>query len=426
MALNFIDKLKKVNLTKLEDMTSTVINAIQSKTDSLNTSEQEDKKTEIDSIDSLSGYIQSLQPDASPSVMMALQSQLHVLKFVQSPTMTLMAVDNILVCLYKALKSADNNEEKTVLRETFCSLLQSFIFITEARLRYEIDSNREESVRLLADAGDMLMSSVSSTASLVVPIAAGIKMGNALPKMVNVLASNTEQNGFLGRLIMAKGKKAQIEEKKQEFDKTLCYIFETLDNYSELIGPSIQLHGMLKRYADGLVERYTKEQYASVAKQINEKEAGKLEALIDTTSQAITSDTETTGIKLLLKAVSQFTKPASTIDYMSVRNIKRSLQCDLEGYMTRNDKLKKDIHATEEILRNTSLLQFGKKSKLQKRISNLQAERNSLEQTILDFERRINVVSTIIDPVDENIEVYSANLQRIVEKYKYNLESSCI
>ena len=70
MALNFIDKLKKVNLTKADDMISTVINAIQSKTDSLNTSEQEDKKTEIDSIGSLSGYIQSLQLDASPSVMM--------------------------------------------------------------------------------------------------------------------------------------------------------------------------------------------------------------------------------------------------------------------------------------------------------------------------------------------------------------------
>jgi hypothetical protein len=424
--MTLIDKFKKVDLTKVVDMASNVINTTKSKKESNTLNISESKEQVIDSVDSLNLFLKSLQPEASPSVMMALQSQLYVLKFVQSPTMALMAVDNILVCLYKALKSADSNEEKTVLRETFCSLIQSFIFLIEARLRYEIDSNRDESVRLLADAGDMLMSSVSSTASLVVPIAAGIKMGNALPKMVNVLASNTEQNGFLGRLIMAKGKKAQIEEKKQEFDKTLCYIFETLDNYSELIGPSIQLHGMLKRYADGLVDRYTKEQYASVAKQINEKEAGKLEALIDTTSQAITSDNETTGIKLLLKAVSQFTKPASTIDYMSVRNIKRSLQCDLEGYMTQNDKLKKDIHATEEILRNTSLLQFGKKSKLQERISNLQAERNSLEQTILDFERRINVVSTIIDPVDENIEVYSANLQRIVEKYKYNLESSCI
>lgn len=419
MALNFIDKLKKVNLTKADDMISTVINAIQSKTDSLNTSEQEDKKTEIDSIGSLSGYIQSLQLDASPSVMMALQSQLHVLKFVQSPTMTLMAVDNILVCLYKALKSAKEYEEKEVLRETFCSLLQSFIFITEARLRYEIDSNREESVRLLADAGDMLMSSVTSTASLVVPVAAGIKIGNALPKMVNVLASNTEQNGFLGRLIMAKGKKAQIEEKKQEFDKTLCYIFESLDNYSELIGPSIQLHGMLKRYADGLVERYTREQYALVAKQINEKEAGKLEALVDTIPDVITSENETSGIKLLLKTVSQITKPTLTIDYMSVRNIKRSLQCDLEGYMAQNNILERDIHAAKEELRKTSLLQFSQKSKLQERISTLQAEKTDIEQKILDFERRINVVSTIIGPVDKNIEIYSSNLYRIVEKYKY-------
>ena len=140
MALNFIDKLKKVDLTKVADMTSTVINTSKTKIDSLNVSEPEEKEPVIDSIDSLHGYLQSLQPDASPSVMMALQSQLHVLKFVQSPTMTLMAVDNIMVCLYKALKTAQNNEEKEALRETFTSLLQSFIFLTEARLQYEIDS----------------------------------------------------------------------------------------------------------------------------------------------------------------------------------------------------------------------------------------------------------------------------------------------
>lgn len=421
MALNFIDKLKKVDLTKVADMTSTVINTSKTKIDSLNASEPEEKEPVIDSIDSLHGYLQSLQPDASPSVMMALQSQLHVLKFVQSPTMTLMAVDNIMVCLYKALKTGKDNEEKEVLRETFTSLLQSFIFLTEARLQYEIDSNREESVRLLADAGDMLMSSVTSTASLVVPVAAGVKMGNALPKMVNVLASNSEQNGFLGRLIMAKGKKALIEEKKQEFDKTLHYIFETLDNYFELIGPSIQLHGMLKRYADGLIERYTIEQYAMVAKQINEKEVGKLEALIDTTSQALTSNNEISGIKLLFKAVSQITKSTSTIDYASVRNIKRSLQCELDGHIAKNDKLELDINEAEEELKSTSLLQFGRKSKLNEQIAILHTEKNELEQIILDCKQRINVVSAIIDPVDKNIETFSTNLQRIADKYRFQI-----
>ena len=52
--------------------------------------------TDIDSVDTLNSYLQSLQADASPAVMMALQSQLYVLKYIKSPTMTLMAVDNIL------------------------------------------------------------------------------------------------------------------------------------------------------------------------------------------------------------------------------------------------------------------------------------------------------------------------------------------
>lgn len=421
MALNLIDKLKKVDFTKVADMTSNVINTTKSKTDSLSIPESEEKEPVIDSIDSLHGYLQSLQPDASPSVMMALQSQLHVLKFVQSPTMTLMAVDNIMVCLYKALKTAKDNEEKEALRETFTSLLQSFIFLTEARLRYEIDNNRNESVKLLANAGDLLMSSVTSTASLVVPVAAGIKISNALPKMVNVLASNNEQNSFLGRLIMAKGKKALIEEKKQEFDKTLHYIFETLDNYFELIGPSIQLHGMLKRYCDGLTERYTMKQYEMVAKQIKEKEVGKLEALIDTTSQAITSNDKVSGVKLFFKTVSQITKSATTLDYMSVRNIKQSLQCELDGYIAKNKKLQLDINKAEEEVKTTTLLQFGKKSKLNERISILQTEKKDLEQTILDCKQRINIASAIIEPVDKNIETYSSNLQRIVNKYRYHI-----
>ena len=81
--------------------------------------------------------------------------------------------------------------------------------------------------------------------------------------------------------------------------------------------------------------------------------------------------------------------------------------------------MERDIHAAEEELRKTSLLQFSQKSKLQERISTLQAEKTDIEQKILDFERRINVVSTIIGPVDKNIEIYSSNLYRIVEKYKY-------
>jgi hypothetical protein len=185
-----------------------------------------------------------------------------------------------LVCLYKSLKSAESIQAKEELREVFASLLQSFIFVSEAQLKYEIDSNKEESVRLLAEAGDMLMSSVSAVGSLAIPVAAGAKVGCALPKMVNVLATNTAQGSFLSRLILVRGRKDIIEEKKRDFDKTLNFIFETLDKYAELIGPSILLYGMLNRYAHGLVERFSMEQYKSVAKSIGSVECDRLDSLV--------------------------------------------------------------------------------------------------------------------------------------------------
>ena len=424
MALKFTNILKNIDLSKVTDVTSSITESIQNKIEHIQSHSPADSGSDesvIDSIDSLNGYLQQLQPEASPSVVMALQSQLQVLKYVQSPTMTLMVVDNIMVCLHKALKLAENDSVKELLKETFTTLLQSFIFAIEARLRYEVDSNREESIRLLSDAGDLLMSSVSSVATMVVPVAASAKVGRNLPKMVNVLASNVEQKSFLGRLIMAKGKKALVEEKLQEFDKTLNFIFETLDTYHELVGPSIQLHGMLKRYADGLIERYSNVKYESVAKQINSKEVSKLEAFMDTASDALSQTNEIEGFKMLFKAVTQITKTPSTLDYDTVRNIKRSLQSELNGYDGQINQLNNEISKLEAELNSLSLLQFGRKSEFQAQIKQLQLQINAIEAIKVECQNKINTVGDIIDPITNDIEQYSTNLYRIVEKYRYNI-----
>lgn len=418
MALKLIDTLKKINLS---DSAGAITESIKSLSHLKSKSNEvsESAETVIDSVDSLNGYLSSLQTDASPAVMMALQSQMQVLKYVQSPTMTLMAVDNVMVCLYKALKDVENDQQKEVLCESFASLLQSFIFVTEARLRYEIDSNKDEAVRLLADAGDMLMSSVSSTAMMVVPVAAGVKIGHALPKMVNVLAEQNTQRSFLGRLIMAKGKKAIIEEKKAEFDKTLNYFFDTLDSYAELIGPSILLHGMLKRYADGLLERYKIAQYESVARKISEKEGSRLESFADTATQALTTTDEATGIKLLFKAFSQVTQTRKVMDFDSISNIGRSLQSELEGYKAQIAQIDEYIAAVEAELKATSLLQFGRKSELQTKIEQYRQQRLVVEQEMLNCRQRMNIVGDILEPVNEDIRQYEEHLQRVVEKYRF-------
>lgn len=414
------DSFKKLDLSKATNVVSSVTNTISQTVDKLRTSDSKTEEGEltIDSVDSLNRYLQSLQADASPCVMMVLQSQLQVLKYVQSPTMMLMAVDNIMHCLYKALNAADDETTKDNLKETFTTLIQSFIFAVEAKLRYEIDSAREESIQLLAEAGDLLMSSVTSTAMMVVPMAAGQKIGHVLPKMVNVFAQNAEQKSFIGRLIMVKGKKAMMEEKKAEFDKTLNYIFEELDNYSVLVGPSIQLHGMLKRYADGLIERYAITQYESVKNQINDKESVRLDSFVDT---MLGQNDTAVKIKTLFKTVSQVAKSQTLHDYESIRNIKRSLQSELKNYDSQIEKIDVEIAGLEAELNKTSLLQISRKGELQRAISAHKAERARIDQAAMEYRNKLTVVSDIVDPINEKIENYTNNLYRIVEKYKYEI-----
>ena len=421
MALKFTDKLKSIDLSKAGEVVSSVTNSLAAvKSSKPSKAEKTESSTDvIDSLDGLSNYLHALQPDASPAVTMALQSQLQVLQYVQSPTMTLMVVDNVMVMLHKALKSAESDEQREALRESFASLLQSLVFVTEARLRYEVDSNKEESVRLLADAGDMLMNSVSSTAMMVVPVAAGVKVGKALPRMVNVLSAQNEQKGFLARLMMVKGKKAIIEEKKAEFDKTLNYIFDTLDSYAELIGPSIQLHGMLKRYADGLLERYKMAQYDIVAKRISENEGSRLEMFANTATQCLETTDESTGIKLFIKAFADLTHTRKVLDYDSVSNILRALHSELEGYEAQNRQIDDYIIATESEFKSASFLQFGRKNELQTKIEEYRSLKLSIDNQILDCRQRINIVSDIIEPINESIQQYGEHLQQVVQKFVY-------
>ena len=417
---NALGVLKEIDVDKVFGKVASVSDAIL-KRDNNPPHEDVEKgegKPEIDSIDSLNSYLETLQVSASPVVMKVLQSQMQVLKYVQSPTMTLMAVDNVMQCLYNALKTAED-DKKELLRECFASLLQSFIFVTEARLRYEIDSNREEAIRLLADAGDLLMSTVNTTAMMLTPISAGAKAVTALPKIVNVLANQNEQSNFLGRLIMAKGKRALIEEKKADFDKTLNYIFDTLDKYAELIGPSILLHGMLKRYADGLLERYKIELYESVANKIDENEGLRFDSFTGNSEQALPLKDKSSAVKLIFDLFNQVTQSRKVMDYDSVINIRRTLLRELKGYEAQLEKLNGDIIELEaELNKFTMLLQGERKKSIKNKIASLQSEVESVEQKAMECKHKIGAVSDVIDPINESINLYEAKLQRVVDKYE--------
>jgi hypothetical protein len=239
--------------------------------------------------------------------------------------------------------------------------------------------------------------------------------------MANVLASSSVQKSFLGRLVMAKGKKAIIEEKKQEFDKTLNYIFEALDKYSELVGPSIQLHGMLKRYADGLVERFSIAQYALVEKLVNEGESGQLDSFLDSAEEVVKTRNVVGAARLLLQGVSQVVKSTTKYDYESVRNMKRALLSEMKNYENELVSLEESIRKLNTEMLELSRLQFSRRGALQQQIDAHKARKKVVDKSILELTKRITIVGDIIDPVNERVEQYAANLYRIVGKFEYTL-----
>jgi uncharacterized coiled-coil DUF342 family protein len=339
--------------------------------------------------------------------------------------MTLMAVDNIMLCLYRSLAAAESEEQKASLRDVYSSLLQSFIFVTEARLRYEIESNKEESVSLLADAGDMLVQSIGSVAMLAVPgavaakgAAAGVSAARSMPKITNVLMDRNTQKGFISRLITVKGKKAMIEEKIDEFDKTLNYIFDTLDKYAPLIGPSIQLHGMLRRYADGMVERYKDDQFEAVSKRLREKDSSLMDDFTQLATEAVSIRSKVAAVGLMLKAVTTIVKSRQAVNYNAVTDVVNELKGELGGIEQRIAALNEIIAATETEIASLSFVQFSRKSELQKKVDQNVAQRDELVKQAADYRHKISVAGSVIEPVNEQVAQYEEHLMSIVRKFE--------
>lgn len=117
---------------------------------------EDDSPIEINTIQQLNKWISSLQPDSNSSVGLLMQAQFQALNQIETSILSGMVIDNILVCLYKALEIVSSEHEKREIRESFAALLQSVIFISEARLQYEIKNNKEEAIQMLSRYSEQL------------------------------------------------------------------------------------------------------------------------------------------------------------------------------------------------------------------------------------------------------------------------------
>ena len=379
----------------------------------------------IDTIDKLEEWIAVTQTEASKPAALVLQQQLQVLNYVQSPAMSGMIIDNIIVCLYKSLELAETDADKEAIRGSVASLLQSVLFMAEARLQYDVKKNKEEAVEMISSAGNLISDSVAAVASMLTPVP-GAKTRVMVPVVKNILSSQAIQGGFFAHLLSAKKKQEIIDEKIKEHNTMLENLFATFDRYYDLIGPSIQIHGVLSRYIKQLTEQFRETQYKEIESYTTQF-TRQVNSMMDEVSTSVKASLGNSmyervakGVIGAVAAIANANKKPETLDFNEIKHLSSTLHSRYDALEDKLNLAQKEIEAKEQGLKDAGIFQRSLKSDLAKKIEQLKKEVNKIEKELINLKEKRQIVDNIIEPVSLKIEEYSANLSRIAERYAIN------
>lgn len=334
-----------------------------------------DGKLIISTIDGMKTWLTNLGQDTTPALMQTLQMQLQVLKHVQSPSMTGMALDNMMLCMSKAVNTATNDSELANIREAFASMIQNYFFMQEANLRCAQLKDREEGTKLLTQAGEMLSDAVTKTATALT----GSTIDMATTVVRNIFEAEAVQKGYIKNLFAWIGDKKQLKAKEKEFNQTLEMLFDTFDLHAALLGPSILIKGMLSRYRKAILEYHQNEKLQMYIDRGHKIDAQKLTDL----SSGVVATTTAIITKRPLKALSGLTMALSGAAGLVADKINSNKTgLDIKAYCTLQDalevecnklqeelsKMESEITSLKQQYKELGMLQFAEKKELQQKI----------------------------------------------------------
>lgn len=334
-----------------------------------------DGKLIISTIDGMKTWLTNLGQDTTPALMQTLQMQLQVLKQVQSPSMTGMALDNMMLCMSKAVNTATNDSELANIREAVASMIQNYFFMQEANLKCAQLKDREEGAKLLTQAGEMLSDAVTKTATALT----GSTIDMATTVVRNIFEAEAVQKGYIKNLFAWIGDKKQLKAKEKEFNQTLEMLFDTCDHHAALLGPSILIKGMLSRYRKAILEYHQNEKLQMYIDRGHKIDAQKLSDL----SSGVVATTTAIVTKRPLKALSGLTMALSGAAGLVADKINSNKTgLDIKAYCTLQDALEVECNKLQEELskmegeitslkqqhKELGMLQFAEKKELQQKI----------------------------------------------------------
>ena len=384
-------------------------------------------KLVVSSTEGMQTWLQGLGKDTTPALMQTLQTQLQVLQTVQSASMTGMAMDNMILCLDKAIKMSSDETEKANIREAFASMLQNYYFFQEANVRCAAIKNQEESAELLKQAGSMLSKAVTKTA---VAITQGNLDLNSID-IRNIFDSEEIRKGYINKLFSWFADKKMIKEKENEFYKTVENLFDTYDQYAELLGPSILSKGMLSRYRKDLVERrkeQTTEKYIQRNSKLDIKNltnlseglVGIINGIAGPNKFNIASGATQSLAALAGLATDIINNQKKGLDIDSFCLLIDSLSREIEQLKTQLVVLEQDRETLTGKLAEAGMLQFALKKEIQSQIDEKKSEITAIRSALQPMQDKLSKMNTAFPDakaIRDELVAYDARLQAIEEKF---------
>lgn len=376
----------------------------------------------INSTKDLTAWIMSMQPSASRNTALLLQSQMQVVNYVNSPALSGMMIDNIVICLYKSVEMTDSDEEKKLLQEAFASLLQGVVFVSEARLHYEIKRNKEESMMILSNANNLLTQSVSNTAILIAQNANASSNGG-IPIVNNIVGSKSLDIKAMTQFAALTKREENIAELKKEHNVMLNNLFMTLDKYFEIIGPSIQINGFLSRYVDQLVEDFKESKHKEIEEYIS-KFSIQWNSMLNEINTSLYQEFDSMSVRRRIQGVANLAK--SIVGTKKLPEIKTYEElCHLYDFlkerhsslMREMSTIKKDIADKQAQASSLGVFRAGMKHAISSNVGELIAKTKELKISLSDLDEKMRIVENVIMPIKKSVEDYSSNLNRISEQF---------
>ena len=334
-----------------------------------------DGKLIISTVDGMKTWLTNLAQDTNPALMQTLQMQLQVLKLVQSPSMTGMALDNMILCLSKAVNTAQNDIELANIREAFTSMIQNYFFMQVANLRCVQLKNKEEGYQLLIQAGEMLSDAVTRTASALT--GGTIDMTTTIVR--NVFEAEAVQKGYIKSLFVLITDKRQLNAKENEFYQTLEMLFDTLDLHAALLGPSILIKGMLARYRKAIIEYHQNKKlqmYIDRGYKIDMQKMSDLSSGIIAATLAIVGPNKLGAVPGALKSLNsiaglvtdKINSNKTGLDIQAYITLQDALEVECEKLKNEVAKMEDTIASLKQQYKELGMLQFAEKKEMQQKI----------------------------------------------------------